>query len=191
MQHAQPASAPLGSRCSSRLTHWLLPLAILPSLIGCVTPLTGCAYRSGGLYPEGIRTVAVPVFENRTFYVEQRIEAELTEALVKAIELRTPYKVTDASVADTELRGVVTRVEQRQRLRQPRTGLPREIEITVSVDARWVDLRSGETLLEIYGLEGVGRYLPGLEIRQSFENAQHEAVERLVRLILSRMEANW
>ena len=168
---------------TSRLA--LLLLLCLPVMLG------GCAYRSGGLYPESIRSVAVPVFDNRTFYVEQRPEGELTEALVKAIESRTPYVVLGSDVADSELRGTITGIEQSNRLRQRNTGLPEEVEVAITVDFQWTRLRDGAIIAEARGLQGFGRYVPTRGVSQPYDNAQHEAVERLVRLILGRMQGPW
>ena len=59
-----------------------------------------------------MRTVSVPIFDNQSFY--QDVEFDLTEALVKEIELRTPYKVTGADRADTILQGEIVSVTSGQ-----------------------------------------------------------------------------
>ena len=69
----------------------------------------GCVgYRIGteSLYPCNIHTVYVPVFESDSFrrYLGER----LTEAVIKEIELKTPYKVTGDSEADSILSGRIT-----------------------------------------------------------------------------------
>ncbi|MHC5048305.1 MAG: LPS assembly lipoprotein LptE [Planctomycetota bacterium] len=71
-------------------------------LSGCASdPTEGYAFASP--YPEGMRTVAVNVFENDTY--ERGVEFEFADALVKEIEARTPYKVTSAKRARSELEG--------------------------------------------------------------------------------------
>ena len=57
--------------------------------------LPGCAaYRFGSatMFRPGIRTVHVPIVRNDTFRLD--LGVRLSEALVKEIESRTPYKVT-------------------------------------------------------------------------------------------------
>src|SRR5665213_243892 len=53
------------------------------------TGLAGCGYTTKSVFPPGIRTVAVPIFENRSFY--RGAERDVTEALIKQIEMATPY----------------------------------------------------------------------------------------------------
>src|SRR5262245_19142486 len=64
----------------------------------------GCAgYQLGqrSLFRPDIRTVHIPVVQSDSFrrYLGER----LTEAVVKQVELRTPYKVVDADSADSVL----------------------------------------------------------------------------------------
>ena len=65
-----------------------------------LTTASGCGYSQQEIYPDHVQTVAIPLFENRTFY--QGVEFDLTEALVKEIELRTPYKVISNENARAE-----------------------------------------------------------------------------------------
>ncbi len=151
--------------------------------------LAGCGYSAKELYPAEYATVAVPMFENRTFY--RGIEMELSEALVKEIELRTPYKVVNRGGAATSLTGTVTGVEQSLVSRRASGGLPQEVEVIVTVDFAWTDLRTGEPIRDRKGFEAVGRYVPARPVGQPFEVAQHAAVEQLADDIVSTMRADW
>jgi hypothetical protein len=52
------------------------------------------------------RTVYVPMFKNRTF--RRGLEFDLTRAVIREIEARTPYKVvSDEALADTVLTGTI------------------------------------------------------------------------------------
>ena len=57
----------------------------------------GCAsdpsrgYSFGHAYDDSIRTVAVPIFDNRT--QARGLEVLITEAIIKQIETRTPWAV--------------------------------------------------------------------------------------------------
>lgn len=151
--------------------------------------LAGCGYSQQGLYDEQYRTVAVPIFENRTFW--ERAQFDLTEAVVKELEQRTPYKVTSASVADTILQGSITDVQQRQIARRRASGMPEEMEVTITVDFEWTDLRTGETLRERRGFEAVGRYVPRRPAGERFDTAQHAAVQQLARDIVATLRMDW
>jgi len=159
-------------------------------LILCVCMLlSGCGYSSEQLFPEGYRTVAVPIFENRTFY--RGVEFDLSEALVKELELRSPYKVIDPCGADTILQGTITRIEQDQLSRRRAGGVPQELEVTITVDFEWRDLGSGQPICDRRGFESVGRYIPTEPVSQPFEAAQHQAVWQMARDLVSVMQSDW
>ncbi len=149
----------------------------------------GCAYRSGELYPQAYQTVAVPIFENRTFY--RGVETDLAEALTKEIELRTPYKVVGRNVADTVLEGTITAVEQDLLERRRPGAVPQEVEVTVTAEFRWRDQRSGQVIVDRRGFASPGRYRPTSGLDERFELAQHDAVQNLARDIVSTLRSEW
>lgn len=163
-----------------------LVLIFLPILISFSS---ACGYRHAGLYPNQYNSVSVPIFENRTFY--QGVEFDLGEAMVKEIELRTPYKVTNRGHADTELEGTILNIEQTQLSRHRSSGVPQQIEVRVVVDFQWKDLRSGETIRDRRGLTAVGRYVPTSGASETFQLAQHQAVENLAQSIVWQLAEGW
>lgn len=172
------------------LAHRLLSrLVIVMSLWVMAVITAGCGYTSKEFFPDTYRTVSAPIFENRTFY--RGIEFELAEALTKQIELRTPYKVVAPGVAQTILEGTITNIQQSQLSRFRDGGVPQELELTVTVDFRWKDLGSGELIRDRRGFQAVGRYIPTAGVGEPFEVAQHQAVQRLARDIVSTMQADW
>jgi hypothetical protein len=95
-------------------------------------------------YDPNIRTVYVPIFENRTF--RRGIEQELTMAVVRAIEQNTPFKVvSDCDKADTELRGTITAFTKGI-LNRNQLNEVREAETIMTVEVVWRDRRTGEIL---------------------------------------------
>ncbi len=169
----------------SRLRRTVLMLALAATAGG----LIGCGYASKELFPTEYRTVSAPIFENRTFY--RGVEFELAEALTKQIESRTPYKVVAPGVSQTILEGTITRIQQTQISRRRPGGVPQEVELTVTVDFRWKDLIAGKLIRDRRGFQAVGRYIPTSGIGEPFEVAQHQAVQRLARDIVSTMQADW
>jgi Lipopolysaccharide-assembly len=158
-------------------------------LLAVSAGLTGCGYSSKELFPTDYRTVAAPSFDNRTFY--RGVEFELAEAMVKQIESRTPYKVVAPATAQTMLEGTITDIKQNQLSRRRPGGVPQEIELTVTVDFVWKDLVSGEVIRDRRGFVAVGRHTPTAGIGEPFEVAQHQAVQRLARDIVSTMRSDW
>jgi hypothetical protein len=80
----------------------LLALALLPM---------GCGYQLGYRPPTGVRTVSVPIFDNRTDPgtggARRDLEIELTEAVVRAIQSRTPLLVVGPDQGDVVVKGAL------------------------------------------------------------------------------------
>ena len=162
------------------------PRLVLPLFVLALLVLSGCGYTAQELYPSQYRTVAVPNFENQTF--QQGIEFELREALVKEIEQRTPYKVVRTpGAADTMIEGAVLEVQSDLVSRTDVAGVPEEIEITVTIDFTWRDLRTGETLRGYQGFSSAGQYIPLRGVGEFAQTAQHRAVQRIAEDIVSSM----
>ena len=159
--------------------------------------LSGCAgYQIGNqsLYPMEIHTVYVPIFESASFrpYMGER----LTEAVMKEIELKTPYKVVSDPNADSTLSGRILQ-EGKEVLIGSRVGDPREIQVNIRVLVGWID-RQGRQLREsgavplpsdLINVQGTGNLVP--ETGQSVETAQQEAIQRVATQIVSLMEKPW
>jgi hypothetical protein len=95
-------------------------------------------------YDCNIRTVRVPIFQNRTFI--QGVEFDLTRAVIREIEQKTPYKVVGPGCdADTELTGTVVSFTKNI-LSVNQLNEVREAETTLGVEVVWKDLRTGEYL---------------------------------------------
>ena len=84
----------------------ILAVSVPLSALALVAISTGCAgYRMGArsLYRNDLRTVHVPMIESSSF--RRNLGERLTEAVVKQIELTTPYKVVgDPATAESVLR---------------------------------------------------------------------------------------
>ncbi len=168
----------------------LLCLSWLVALVGCASYRFG----PGSLYRSDIRTVHVPIVRNDTFRHDLGIR--LTEALVKAIERRTYYKVTDDPNADSTLRCRIVS-ESKRVLTETDTDDPRALDATISVQADWIS-RSGEVMLQnaiaagddlmvLFGKDA--RFVP--EAGQSIDTATQQAIDALAERIVSQMELRW
>ena len=165
--------------------------AAVGAWVGLISMLfmSGCGYSHTVMFPPHVRTVAVPIFDNQSFY--QGLEFDLTEALIKEIELQTPYKVTSASRADTILQGQIVAVRQTRLSRRNTGGVPQELEMRITANFEWKDLHTGHMLRRRDGFQAVGRYIPAQPVAESLQVGQHEAVQRLVRQIVSVMATDW
>jgi hypothetical protein len=158
--------------------------------------ISGCASGAGPLgysgeppFPQDVATVAVPIFENKTF--ERGVEFELTEALIKEIELRTPYKVVRQGTADTVIEGTVVSANRRLFSRTPDAAVPQEVQFAVTARFQWKDLRSGEVLARRGRITGSGEFVPTRPVGETYETAQHGAVSELARDMVGIMRSDW
>ena len=169
--------------------------AVLPLLILC-----GCGYQMAGsmpgegggggarsLYRQDIRTVAAPIFTNKTF--RRGWEFNLSKAVVTQLEAHTPYKVVPAERADTILEGEIISVDVDTISNAQSGGIPQEQLLTIVVNFTWKDLRTGRTLAERRGFEQSAPYYPTLGEGQ-FTGAQQN-VERLALAIVQELQADW
>ena len=98
----------------SRLAHVNSHRLLL--VVALITALNagGCAsYQIGNqsLYRPDIRTVYVPMFESESY--RRNLGERLTEAVIKEIESKTPYKVVHTPNADSVLSGrIVTETKR-------------------------------------------------------------------------------
>ena len=169
---------------------WTALAVALCDACGCSSdPRAG--YTTKSQYVEGIKTVAVPIWRRGKKVYRRGLEMRLTEAIIKRMELDTPYKVTDKSRADTEIRGSIDLVSQRVLSFNPDSGMPREKEITMTVSFTWTDLRNGKVIAERRNFRQTGTYIPPAPLGEDFFQGSEDVVNRLAKRIVEQMEADW
>jgi hypothetical protein len=157
--------------------------------------LSGCSsdptrgYSATSTFPQAISSVAVPIFTTKSFVRD--VEFELTDALIKEIEARTPYKVTSEQRADTIILGQIGAVELGQLSKSPRTGLSEEVIVSVTIDFQWRDMRSGKVLLERKAFAGHGLFVPSRPTGEPVELGAFAAVQQLARDVVAEMRLDW
>jgi hypothetical protein len=112
-------------------------------------------------YDTSIHTVRVPILKNLT--QRHGLEFDLTKAVVREIELKTPYKVVSADCdADTELIGTIISYNKNI-LNRNQLNEVREAETTLAVELIWRDLRTGEILTRPLRVQTTpaAPYIPG------------------------------
>jgi hypothetical protein len=150
-------------------------------------PSANSWYQWKSLYREDVRSVAVPIFKNKSF--ERGVEFSLSKSVVNQIEMRTPYKVMARERADTILDGEILAVTRQTLTRDPHADLPQEQLYIVRVNFIWKDLRSGRILCERRNFEQTATFYPTLAENQFVGSQQN--VEKLALGIVQEMQANW
>ncbi len=130
----------------SRLLIFLVMLLLL---------LTSCGYRlggTGGLVPEGARSISVPVFINGTH--EPYVDTEVTKAVVNEFLTDGRLQVVSLDSADLALRGKVTKYEV-VALSYTVNSYVQQYRATITVDVSLEDLRSKKILWQEKGIQSV------------------------------------
>lgn len=149
--------------------------------------LAGCAgYRSGTLFPAGARRIAVPIFENDTFF--RQIEFDLTRSVCDELRSRPGiHVVQEGEEADIVLEGKITRVDQRVLAITKRESAS-ESSATTSVTCRVVNARTGDVLKEFDERQRIDF---ALATGEDLNTAQRQAFYELARRIVFQLEADW
>jgi hypothetical protein len=162
-----------------------------------VATAAGCStYQIGNrsLYPAHIRTVYVPTFESNSF--RRNLGERLTEAVVKEIELKTPYKVVATPDADSVLTGLIAS-EGKRVVAENRYDDPRQVEVRMQVMVNWIDRQGtairpdGAVPLPPSALSVTGTADVTAEVGQSVATSQQDAINRVAEQIVSMMETPW
>ena len=149
--------------------------------------LSGCGYQWRSPYREDIKTVAVPVFVNRTY--ERGLEVSLSTAVIEDIETHTPYKVVSKEQADTILEGEIVSTKLATLSVNPETALPQEQEFEVQVSFTWKNLRTGQIMVQRKNFDEKTSYYPTLGEDPSV--GSQSAVEKLALSIVQELQADW
>src|SRR5262245_31133399 len=110
--------------------------------LALVLLLSGCGYSVRPPVNPNVHTVYVPVFQSNVY--QRDLNLKLTEAVIKEIETRTPFKVVGSPKdADTTLSGQIYFADKNLILENP-NNLPRQLTAQINVNVRWIDNRSGD-----------------------------------------------
>lgn len=176
---------------ASRILNPILHLAIsLTTLAGCA----GYQVGAGSLYAPDVTTVYVPMIESDSY--RRDLGERLTEAVVKEIELKTPYKVVSTPDADSILSARLI-TDTRRTVIENAFDDPRLSEVELRAEVTWLNRRRlpiapMQTLAlppELISISQTTNLIP--EAGQSVATSQQQAIERLAQQIVSTMEAPW
>lgn len=184
MKHAFPHLAPLLRPCR------LACLTLAVALAGCA----GYQFGADSLYRSDVRTVAVPIFQSDSYrrYLGER----LTEAVIREIQLNTPYQVVSEGHADSVLVGRII-TDHKVPLVENQFDEPRDLEFGMVVDVSWQNYR-GDLLRSPVGvplptnlvrITQTSDFIP--EAGQSISVSEQEAIERIAQQIVGQMELGW
>lgn len=156
--------------------------------IAVLVLLGGCAYGfRAGQVREGLETVAVPYFENRTS--EPNLDVEFTEAIIEALVNDRTVRVVEEDSADAILLGTI----RRYRVNEAFFGADRqaeEYELQIEVEVSLVRRDGGDVIVDPKQLRGKGNFYVDDGVEGELL-ARNEAAEAIVRGILDLVVEPW
>ncbi|RJP34300.1 MAG: hypothetical protein C4547_11000 [Phycisphaerales bacterium] len=159
-----------------------------PALVAVAALLvSGCGYSSRRPFPEDIRTVHVEMFQSREF--RRELEFRLTEAVIKRINMDTPYRIAPLRTADVVVTGEILNVTNRTFGSDLDDDLPREIGSTIAVRFQMKDLRDGRILVDRPRFVYQTNYIP--PVGETFEDGMIRGIDGLAEQIVQTMESAW
>ena len=159
----------------------LAAAALLTAALACA----GCGYSLRGNLPEHIKSVAIPIFQNRT--PVPAIENFLTNAVVNAFSTNGRLRVTNVDRADSILEGTITNYNL-QSIAYDSAANIRQFRLTVTLNLRFRDVRRNEMLFERNGFSDRADFaVPGTvaETITTSEGALQQAATDIARSVVS------
>ncbi len=151
--------------------------------------LQGCYSFSGGSAPSHMKTIAVPVFQDRSRSGIAPFRAELTRRLTEKIESQSPLRMTPSrATADGLLEGTITTFSDEPSQLSSTTERAITNRITITVNAAFQD-RVNKTMLFERTFTGFADYSVG-----SFSGKQEaimQSLEMIASDILDNMLSDW
>jgi len=168
--------------CIRRLTQWMSLWAAMGLAAGCGV------YSFSGSLPRHIRTIAIPLFEDRTS--EFGIREDLTDALIDQFTRDNTLTVEkDERSADSVLEGTILRVEDRAGQFDVQERV-KEIRVYVTCQVRFEDRVKRRVLWEGTVTQW-GAYDPDTDGPEGRQQAIREAIEKLAEDILNKVVSTW
>ena len=130
------------------------------ALLGWISLVVGCGYSLRGTLPAHIRTVAVPIFSNRT--AAPAVESFLTRAVVQAFSTNGRLRVVTPEDADAILEGEVVGYSVSAIAFDPQANV-RAFRLTVTLNLTFRDVKRHAILFQQAGLtERADFQVPGV-----------------------------
>lgn len=148
----------------------------------------GCTYSFTGANLGGLKTVAVPVFDNVTS--EPGIRERVTNQLVLAILDDNNFKIADLKLADAVISGKITKIEDVPFSFEGsgNTFSTTDYKITITTTVRFENKKEKKTVWE-ETISGWGRY--SLQGSKRRNDGIDEAVKMITQNVINKVVSDW
>ncbi len=151
----------------------------------------GCAgYRVGSLLNADYKTVAVPMFRNKSY--KPQTEAQVTNAILKRFQSEGSLQVVNEADADLLVTGTITEFA-RAELRSVRedTDIVREYRITIKAEIAAINRRTGEVVLKKTTVTGSADTFIGSDLQSAEYQALPLVADDLAKKVVTLLTESW
>jgi hypothetical protein len=166
-----------------RKKYFFLFLATIYCLLSTFLSCGPYSFTGSGL--PGIKTIAIPLFENQT--QEYGIREELSERLVQAFVQDNTLKVVNEKIADSILKGIITKYERVAHTFDEQENI-KEYIVRIYVKVVLEDKKHYKNIWEEENLQGWGIYSATDETEQ---DGKTKAIAKLAEDIVNRTVKGW
>lgn len=145
-----------------------------------------CGYSSKSLLRSNVRSIYIPIFDNNTF--RRGYEFDLTKAVRDQILLRTRLDIVDKDEADSILFGKITGVDENVLIEDREDNIV-ESRVSVTIEIRWVDKRTGRTIVERRNIKRPTEFI--VRRNETLTSSGNEAFVKIAQSIVDAMEEDW
>lgn len=145
-----------------------------------------CGYSSKMGLRSNVRSIYIPIFDNKTF--RRGYEFDLTKAVRDQILLRTHLNIVDKDEADSILLGKIINVNEGILIGDFTDNIV-ESRVSVGIDIRWVDKRTGRTIVERKNITKSAEFI--VPRNETLTSSSNEAFVEVARSIVDAMEEDW
>ncbi len=148
--------------------------------------ISGCGYSNKSLISRKINSIYIPIFENETF--RKSLEFDLTNAVKNEIMSNTKLRIAKKDNADTILTGKIQKVTESMLSSNVEDNIV-EGRVTIYVDIKLVDRRTGRTLIEEKNVKQPAEYI--VKRGENIKTASRESLALLAETIVGHLEEKW
>ncbi len=176
-----PPNPPQGGNIPVRLIAGLALLLPLLSALACGP----YSFSSSG--NTGLKTVAVPVFNDQT--AEFGVKEQITNAVIAAFTRDNSLKIADRRAADVIVNGTLLRVSE-QAGAYTKAEQVQEVRVTLVVQIKFEDAKKRKVVWE-ETLTQFGTYAPSDATSGDRESAIKQAVDKIAAEVLNKSVSGW
>jgi hypothetical protein len=153
--------------------------------------LAGCAgYRLGPTLGAQYRSVAVPMFRNKT--LKPQLEAQVTNGIIKRFQADGTLRVDSIANADVVLTGEIVRYRRHElRSRRTETGTPREYRVSIDAKIEARDRVTGKVLLASTTVTGSADTFIGDDLQSAEEQVLPLIADDLAKQVVTLLAEKW